>query len=274
MINVLALQKAPAEIMTRRQRKIDATTRRSYCDQAGLADRFQPGSGGRTSDADRPKALVWTDERVAAWNRDLQGRLDVEQRRREARLSRASMINVYASVPRPSPVTVWTPSHTFAFLAQAATHRLLALYRLIALRGLRWGEAVGLRWKDVDLAAGISVLNRGRVRLPVSHDAPRNTLGGARGASGCRSAAQRAQASPLVGRTRGLSLPALASHVTTVAAMSDTPRRPKIQWQDDSEHLKNRDAARRIVSEAPRPSEPEMPRRAGATDAEEGSGCP
>jgi integrase len=49
---------------------------------------------------------------------------------------------------------VWTPSHTFAFLAQAATHRLSALYRLIALRGLRRGEAVGLRWKDVDLTAG------------------------------------------------------------------------------------------------------------------------
>ncbi|MCA2227378.1 tyrosine-type recombinase/integrase [Nonomuraea aurantiaca] len=64
------------------------------------------------------------------------------------------MINVYASVPRPSSVMVWTPSHTYTFLAQAATHRLSALYRLIALRGLRRGEAVGLRWKYVDLAAG------------------------------------------------------------------------------------------------------------------------
>ncbi|GAA1771494.1 Putative prophage phiRv2 integrase [Nonomuraea coxensis DSM 45129] len=116
---------------------------------------FNPAAVVELPDAVSPKALVWTEERVAAWNRDLQERLDVEQRQRcGARLSRAAMINVYASVPRPSPVMVWTPSHTFAFLAQAATHRLFALYRLIALRGLRRGEAVGLRWKDVDLAAG------------------------------------------------------------------------------------------------------------------------
>ncbi|MET9247265.1 hypothetical protein [Nonomuraea sp. NPDC003709] len=115
---------------------------------------FNPAAVVELPDAERPKALVWTDERVAAWNRDLQHRLDAEARRRGARLSRASMINVYASVPRPSPVMVWTPSHTFAFLTQVATHRLSALYRLIVLRGPRRGEAVGLRWKDVDLTAG------------------------------------------------------------------------------------------------------------------------
>ncbi|MFG1701546.1 tyrosine recombinase XerC [Nonomuraea sp. M3C6] len=115
---------------------------------------FNPAAVVELPDADRPKALVWTDERVADWNRHLQHRLAVEQQRRGSRLSRASMINVYASVPRPSPVMVWTPSHTYVFLAKAATHRLSALYRLIALRGLRRGEAVGLRWKDVDLAAG------------------------------------------------------------------------------------------------------------------------
>ncbi|WP_231618597.1 site-specific integrase [Nonomuraea sp. SBT364] len=115
---------------------------------------FNPAAVVELPDAERPKALVWTDERVAAWNRDLQDRLAVERRRRGARLSRATMINLYASVPRPSSVMVWTPSHTYAFLAQAAPHRLSALYRLIALRGLRRGEAVGLRWKDVDLTAG------------------------------------------------------------------------------------------------------------------------
>ncbi|WP_246266465.1 site-specific integrase [Nonomuraea typhae] len=115
---------------------------------------FNPAAVVELPDAVAPKALVWTDERVADWNRDLQERLTVEQRRRGAGLSRAAMINVYVATPRPSPVMVWTPAHTFAFLAHAATHRLSVLYRLIALRGLRRGEAVGLRWKDVNLNAG------------------------------------------------------------------------------------------------------------------------
>ncbi|MFI6184291.1 tyrosine recombinase XerC [Nonomuraea sp. NPDC051191] len=115
---------------------------------------FNPAAVVELPDVDRPKALVWTDERVAAWNRDLQDRLAAEQRRRGARFSHANIINMYVATPRPSPVMVWTPSQTSAFLTKSAGHRLFPLYRLIALRGLRRGEAVGLRWKDVDLDAG------------------------------------------------------------------------------------------------------------------------
>lgn len=75
----------------------------------------------------RPKALVWTDERVKRWRRTGQ---------------------------TPSPVMVWTPAQTGAFLDH--THdvddRLYALYHLVAYRGLRRGEACGLHWADVDLA--------------------------------------------------------------------------------------------------------------------------
>jgi integrase len=46
---------------------------------------------------------------------------------------------------------VWKPEHTDAFLTYAAKHRLYALYRMIALRGLRRGEACGLRITDLDL---------------------------------------------------------------------------------------------------------------------------
>ncbi|MBB6349857.1 tyrosine-type recombinase/integrase [Nonomuraea muscovyensis] len=49
---------------------------------------------------------------------------------------------------------VWTPEQTRLFLEEARRHRLFALYRLITLRGLRRGEACGLRWKDVDLDEG------------------------------------------------------------------------------------------------------------------------
>jgi len=51
-------------------------------------------------------------------------------------------------------VGVWTAGQTAAFLAQVRDHRLYALFHLVALRGLRRGEAAGLTWSDLDLRAG------------------------------------------------------------------------------------------------------------------------
>jgi integrase len=51
-------------------------------------------------------------------------------------------------------VGVWTVTQTAEFLRQVRGHRLYALFHLIALRGLRRGEAAGLRWSDLDLGAG------------------------------------------------------------------------------------------------------------------------
>ncbi|MFE0153525.1 hypothetical protein ACFWY5_40745 [Nonomuraea sp. NPDC059007] len=109
---------------------------------------FNPAAVVELPDAASPKALVWTDECVADWNQTLQQRLTAEQQqRRGGALSRAVMLNIYASTPRPSAVMVWTPSHTYAFLAHATTHRLYALYRLIVSRSeirfrtVSWGFA-------------------------------------------------------------------------------------------------------------------------------------
>jgi len=74
-----------------------------------------------------PRALVWTEERVAQWRET--GR-------------------------RPSPVMVWTPAQTASFLARVEGDRLYALWHLMAHRGLRRGEAVHLLWPDVDFDAG------------------------------------------------------------------------------------------------------------------------
>jgi integrase len=95
----------------------------------------------------RPRPLVWTDERVLAWQRDFDDRLT------DARAvgGRVSPIDIWVSTPRPSPVMVWTPAQTRVFLARARRHRLYALYHLVALRGLRRGEACGLRRSDTDL---------------------------------------------------------------------------------------------------------------------------
>jgi integrase len=68
------------------------------------------------------RALVWSDERIEAWRRD---------------------------GPR-AVVSVWTSAQTSAFLRSIRRHRLYALFHLLALTGLRRGEACGLRWPDLD----------------------------------------------------------------------------------------------------------------------------
>ncbi|MEV8476760.1 tyrosine-type recombinase/integrase [Streptomyces sp. NPDC051173] len=77
----------------------------------------------------RPKALVWTDERIAEWLR---------------------------TGIKPSPVMVWTPEHAGQFLDFLADtgERLYGLFHLITFRGLRRGEACGLRRTDRNRAGG------------------------------------------------------------------------------------------------------------------------
>jgi len=51
---------------------------------------------------------------------------------------------------RPKP---WSTAQCVAFLTAAAGDRLVDLYQLMLLSGMRRGEAIGLRWVDVDLDA-------------------------------------------------------------------------------------------------------------------------
>ncbi|MEU8319808.1 tyrosine-type recombinase/integrase [Nonomuraea sp. NPDC048881] len=111
----------------------------------------------------RPKPLVWTEDRVRAWQENFSAYRRAEKQRRGGR--RVDPIDAYTSVPRPSPVMVWTPAQTRLFLEEARAHRLFALYQLIALRGLRRGEACGLRWKEVDLNGHSLTVNWQLVQL-------------------------------------------------------------------------------------------------------------
>jgi len=52
-------------------------------------------------------------------------------------------------------VTPWQADELGAFLDAAAADRLSALFELMAFAGLRRGEALGLRWADVDTQAGM-----------------------------------------------------------------------------------------------------------------------
>ncbi|WP_285497858.1 site-specific integrase, partial [Actinomadura sp. NBRC 104425] len=110
-----------------------------------------------------PKALVWTDERIAAWEKDFAAHIEKmnARRKRQSRLEphkrigeRINRLDAYIGAPRPSKVMVWTPALTKRFLDRARGHRLYAQYHLIAFRGLRRGESCGLRWSDLDLDNG------------------------------------------------------------------------------------------------------------------------
>lgn len=87
---------------------------------------FNPAAHVEIESPARPKALVWTDERVEHWQE---------------------------TGERPSPVMVWTPTQTGAFLDFVAEHRLAGMFQLIAFRGLRRGEACGARDVDLDVKA-------------------------------------------------------------------------------------------------------------------------
>jgi len=60
-------------------------------------------------------------------------------------------------------IAVWTAQQLAMFLAAVANDRLHPMWWLIALRGLRRGEAAGLRWCDVDLDAGTLTVAQQRI---------------------------------------------------------------------------------------------------------------
>lgn len=62
---------------------------------------------------------------------------------------------------RPELVT-WSADEARTFLAAARGDRLHALWRLLLATGLRRGEALGLRWEDVDLERGCLHVRRNR----------------------------------------------------------------------------------------------------------------
>jgi integrase len=59
---------------------------------------------------------------------------------------------------RDPAAPVWLPAQTAWFLNSIRDDRLYAAYHLITLRGLRRGEAAGLRWCDVDLDGATAMI--------------------------------------------------------------------------------------------------------------------
>ncbi|WP_028648749.1 site-specific integrase [Nocardiopsis sp. CNT312] len=85
-------------------------------------------SHARLPSCPRTRPLVWTAERVRQWQVD-------------------GVV--------PGEVMVWTPAQTITFLTHARRYRwLFPLLHLIAVKGLRRGEAVGLPWANTRLVDG------------------------------------------------------------------------------------------------------------------------
>lgn len=84
---------------------------------------FNPAEHVELLPGTKPKALIWTEERIAQW-------LETGE--------------------KPSPVMVWTPEHTGQFFDHVAGTRLETMWRLIGFRGMRRGEAVAPRLADHD----------------------------------------------------------------------------------------------------------------------------
>jgi integrase len=81
-------------------------------------------------------------------------------------LVRANAASTAIVVKRSRPkVNPWSAQELGAFLDHAATDEWGSIFELIAGAGLRRGEALGLRWDDVDLRQGVLVIRQQVVQL-------------------------------------------------------------------------------------------------------------
>lgn len=108
--------------------RIRATLRSALSDAVRRPDlpvTVNAASHARLPTCPRKKPLVWTPDRVRQWEKD-------------------------GAVP--GEVMIWTPEQTTRFLAHARKYTwLYPLFHLIAVKGLRRGEAVGLPWSNTRL---------------------------------------------------------------------------------------------------------------------------
>lgn len=135
--------------------RIRATLRAALNDaiaQQRFGITFNPAAHVQLDVAKRPKGVLWTNEHIARWEE---------------------------TGEKPSPVMVWTPTQIGRFLGHAAKDRLYSLFHLVAFRGLRRGEACGVRWTDIDLDAGLLTVAKALVQngWDVYEDDPKTDAG-------------------------------------------------------------------------------------------------
>ena len=139
------------------KQKVRPSTYRSY--EQIVRNHLVPGLGKLPLQKLTPQALQ------KFLNAKTETGISVEHLRRVLRSALTQAVK-WDLVPRNAAALVSTPKrerHEFAylepdkaraFLAEAKNHRLEALFTVAIAVGLRLGEALGLRWQDVDLDAG------------------------------------------------------------------------------------------------------------------------
>ncbi len=102
--------------------------------------------------------------------------------KRERLVSFNAAIDVSVPSANRQDVTPWEPWEVAAFLDHVADHRLGALFELLVFTGLRRGEALALRWSDIDLELGVITVrsNLTEVRGKALEGAPKTRKGNRR----------------------------------------------------------------------------------------------
>jgi integrase len=149
------------------QRQLRATTRRSY--ESHLRLYLVPQLGDIPLERLRPADIAAMYHSIEAANAT-KGRPTGPATIRRVHATLRSALNdavkqqrlaynpaLHVKLPDATPPKVdpWQPAELGAFLDAAMGDRLGALYELMAMTGLRRGEACGLRWRDVDLRLGV-----------------------------------------------------------------------------------------------------------------------
>jgi integrase len=66
---------------------------------------------------------------------------------------------------RPPEMTVWSPAELAVFLDATVDHEHGVLFRTAAMTGMRRGELGALRWRDLDLDAGLLTVRRALAKV-------------------------------------------------------------------------------------------------------------
>lgn len=131
-----------------------ATLRKALTD-AARAHLITFNPAGRESielPGSKPRLTEWTVRREAVWRAGYDER--VASLPPVSHMKGARFRCWQDAVYRPSLSMVWRIDHMTAFLDKTEGTWLYPLWYLMMYRGLRRGEACGIRWADVDLAAG------------------------------------------------------------------------------------------------------------------------